>query len=298
MPPVLGPASPSPTRLKSWAGARATARVPSQTAKTDTSGPVIPSSMTTVRPASPNAAPDSFAPHVGLGLGEVSVTSTPLPAARPSVFTTQGGARVRRKARPGLDLGEGAVAGGGHAGGRQQLLHVRLGALDLGAVGPRAEHQLALGAQPVGQPVHQRGLRPDHEQVGLELLGRGGHRPGDARVPRGDHDLGRPRQDVGQAASRPPPPTTQTLTGPQRVAVTAGAGRTGRGRGRRRGGGWARRPAPRGRRRSPGPGRGAVQARWPRSAPPPSRGAPRTPGVRVEHRLVVGQVLVAAPSTS
>ena len=58
MPPVLGPASPSPTRLKSWAGASGTARWPSHTARTDSSGPVRPSSITSVRPASPKAAPE------------------------------------------------------------------------------------------------------------------------------------------------------------------------------------------------------------------------------------------------
>ena len=71
MPPVLGPVSPSPTRLKSCAGASATARAPSQSANTDTSGPVMPSSMTTVRPASPNGVAGELGPHVGLGLGEV-----------------------------------------------------------------------------------------------------------------------------------------------------------------------------------------------------------------------------------
>ena len=58
MPPVLGPRSPSPTRLKSWAGGRSTAVVPSHTASTESSAPTRPSSMTNVRPASPNAAPD------------------------------------------------------------------------------------------------------------------------------------------------------------------------------------------------------------------------------------------------
>ena len=45
MPPVFGPASPSPTRLKSCAGARGTAVVPSHTARIDSSGPVRPSSI-------------------------------------------------------------------------------------------------------------------------------------------------------------------------------------------------------------------------------------------------------------
>ena len=41
MPPVLGPTSPSPTRLKSWAGSSATTCVPSEMQNTDSSwGPV------------------------------------------------------------------------------------------------------------------------------------------------------------------------------------------------------------------------------------------------------------------
>ena len=101
MPPVLGPASPSPTRLKSWAGASATARVPSQTASTDSSGPVMPSSTTTVRPASPNASPASLARTSATASSSEAVTSTPLPAANPSVFVTHGPARLRRNSMAG-----------------------------------------------------------------------------------------------------------------------------------------------------------------------------------------------------
>ena len=39
MPPVLGPASPSPTRLKSCAGSSGTTVRPSDSANSDTSGP-------------------------------------------------------------------------------------------------------------------------------------------------------------------------------------------------------------------------------------------------------------------
>ena len=47
MPPVFGPVSPSPTRLKSCAGASGTTVVPSVSANSDTSGPSRNSSMTT-----------------------------------------------------------------------------------------------------------------------------------------------------------------------------------------------------------------------------------------------------------
>ena len=64
------------------------ARVPSQMAKTETSGPVIPSSMTTVHPASPKDSPASLARTSTSAASSSGVTSTPLPAASPSVFTT------------------------------------------------------------------------------------------------------------------------------------------------------------------------------------------------------------------
>ena len=81
MPPVLGPVSPSPTRLKSWAGASGTARSPSHTHSTESSGPDSPSSMTTP-PRS------SFERTSAAASSNDSVTSTPFPPARPSVLTT------------------------------------------------------------------------------------------------------------------------------------------------------------------------------------------------------------------
>ena len=101
IPPVLGPVSPSPTRLKSRAGARAARRVPSHSTSNEHSSPTRPSSTTTRRPASPNASPDSLAPTSASASANESVTSTPLPAARPSVFTTHGPGRERRNSIAG-----------------------------------------------------------------------------------------------------------------------------------------------------------------------------------------------------
>ena len=70
MPPVFGPSSPSPTRLKSWAGASATARAPSHTASTDSSGPRRPSSMTTVRPGVAERLARQVVGHRLAGLGQ------------------------------------------------------------------------------------------------------------------------------------------------------------------------------------------------------------------------------------
>src|SRR5262245_40419697 len=81
MPPVFGPVSPSPTRLKSWAGASGSTRVPSLIPNRDTSGPSRYSSMTT-RPQRAACATAS---------ARSVVTTTPLPAASPSSLTTYGG---------------------------------------------------------------------------------------------------------------------------------------------------------------------------------------------------------------
>ncbi len=88
MPPVFGPVSPSPTRLWSRDGARATARSPSHSGEDGSSGPTRPSSITTVRPASPKLVPASLARTSASASARSGVTSTPLPAASPSVFTT------------------------------------------------------------------------------------------------------------------------------------------------------------------------------------------------------------------
>ena len=67
-------------RLKSCAGTSGTAHVPSVTANTDTSGPARYSSTTTRSHAAAWASATERSP----------VTTTPLPAASPSSFTTCG----------------------------------------------------------------------------------------------------------------------------------------------------------------------------------------------------------------
>ena len=103
----------------------------------------------------------------------VSATSTPLPAARPSVFTTQGPGRVRRNRTASSTRSKAPKARRRHPGLVEELLHEPLRPLEERPVGPRADHPRARGPQPVGQPVDQRPLGPDHHQVGLDLLGRG-----------------------------------------------------------------------------------------------------------------------------
>src|SRR6478672_1701232 len=85
MPPVLGPASSSPTRLKSCAGASATTVSPSLMQKTETSGPSRNSS-TTSRPSGLSRQVRACS----RATSRESVTTTPLPAASPSSLTTCG----------------------------------------------------------------------------------------------------------------------------------------------------------------------------------------------------------------
>ena len=100
MPPVLGPVSPSPTRLKSCAGSsgthgRAVARGRTATPR--------------ARRGTPRAAPGARVQQAAAwarAASRSSVTTTPLPAARPSSLTTYGGpkrssaaSRLRRVCR-------------------------------------------------------------------------------------------------------------------------------------------------------------------------------------------------------
>ena len=86
MPPVFGPVSSSPTRLKSCAGARAI-------------GPLAVADREQARPPRPRAAPrargrrraSAAARRPASSSSCVRQTKTPLPAARPSTLTTHGG---------------------------------------------------------------------------------------------------------------------------------------------------------------------------------------------------------------
>ena len=83
IPPVFGPSSPSCRRLKSCAGLSARTVSPSLRKKSDTSGPDRNSSTST--PPVPR-----YSAAWARAASRSSVTMTPLPAARPSAFTTCG----------------------------------------------------------------------------------------------------------------------------------------------------------------------------------------------------------------
>ena len=94
MPPVFGPASPSPSRLWSWLDASASACAPSAITMKLASSPSRKSSMTTRAPAPPIALPASIASIAACASASSVATTTPLPAARPSALTTIGAPRA------------------------------------------------------------------------------------------------------------------------------------------------------------------------------------------------------------
>ena len=106
---------------------------------------------------------------------------------------------------------ERAVAGGGHAGRHEHLLHPRLRALEPRTVGAGPEHQLALGPEPIGQAVDQRHLGPDHEQVGVAApRAARSTEPGMPGLPGVTTTSAVRASTSARACSRPPQPTTQT----------------------------------------------------------------------------------------
>ncbi len=103
MPPVLGPVSPSPTRLWSCDGRRSTTSSPSVTPKIESSSPSMNSSTTTFRPASPKARSSIMAVTAERASSTFGQTTAPLPAASPDALTTTGApvARTWSRAAPG-----------------------------------------------------------------------------------------------------------------------------------------------------------------------------------------------------
>ncbi len=92
MPPVFGPVSSSPTRLKSCAGSSGTTVRPSTRQNSDASGPSRNDSSTTGCPPSSSISACLRARSTSV------VTTTPLPAASPSSLTTQVGPNRARAA--------------------------------------------------------------------------------------------------------------------------------------------------------------------------------------------------------
>ncbi len=220
MPPVLGPVSPSPTRLWSRAVPRNTASVPSHSANRLTSSPSRHSSITT----GPAAIRRSIAASAS---ASVCATTTPLPAARPSALTTIGGAAAAGELARLGGVGEALPARGGDAGGLGHLLGEGLAAFQPGRGGGRAAAGDARRRHRVRQAGDQRRLRARHHQVDLRCGWRtaparrgpvapigtssaSGAMPG---LPGATHSLvssGEAASAQASACSRPPDPISST----------------------------------------------------------------------------------------
>src|SRR6266508_1345606 len=135
MPPVLGPESRSPARLKSWARTRGTTSRPSVRPKAETSLPVRCSSTRTTAPASPKARSMRHARKAATAASRSSAMTTPLPAASPSALTTYGGASSSRYSTAwSISVND-------------------------------RERPVPFGIQLVHQAVHERRLRAHHREV-------------------------------------------------------------------------------------------------------------------------------------
>ncbi len=163
---MFGPSSPSPTRLKSWAGINGTAAVPSVTTKSETSGPARYCSITTRSQAAACARASSAEP----------VTTTPLPAARPSSLTTYGGPKSSSARCTSSSVVHAYDREVGTPAAAHHVLGEHLGPLEPGRGRGRPETGDALGPDGVGHAGHQRRLGSDHDQVGGQFDGEGGDR--------------------------------------------------------------------------------------------------------------------------
>ena len=133
--------------------------------KNETSSPRMNSSTTTVAPASPNVARSMHWAIAASASSSVAHTIAPLPAARPSVFTTHGAAELAAEAAGRRGVVERREARGRDAVLGHQPLGERLGALDRRGPPAGAEDGEAPAAQPIGEPRHQRRLGADDHQV-------------------------------------------------------------------------------------------------------------------------------------
>ena len=161
MPPVFGPLSPSPTRLKSCAGQQRHHRVAVDQAEQRHLRTVEVGLQQHRVPAVEQGAWRAPWPRRGRWL-----TTTPLPGGQAVVLDHVGRGEAGQR---GVEVGrvvDGLGAGGGHAGRGHHVLGEALGALDPGRGRARAEAGDSGGAHGVGDPGDQRHLGPDDDEIG------------------------------------------------------------------------------------------------------------------------------------
>ena len=95
----------------------------------------------------------------------VIATVTPLPAARPSAFTTTGAPNSSSAGARLVERMHRAIAGGRDVRAVAQRLGERLRSFELRGRLARPEHREPGGAQIVGDPRDQRRFGPDHDQI-------------------------------------------------------------------------------------------------------------------------------------
>ena len=228
MPPVLGPVSPSPTRLWSCAVASGSTCSPSQSAKKLASSPTRNSSITTSAPAAPNAPAK-----------QASMAASAAAARLGDDHAFAGGKPVgldddRQGLRGEVGLGgarivEAAVGGGRDGELAAQVLGEALGAFELRRRLGRAERLDPGRGQIVGDarpPAAPRGRRPrsrsrcsrqkrDDSRVVGHIEGHAVGDLGDAGIARRAVELAEQRAGrrcaQASACSRPPEPMRRTF---------------------------------------------------------------------------------------
>ncbi len=198
MPPVLGPVSPSPMRLWSCATGSGRATVPSHTAIRLHSGPDSRSSST----MGPSSESSRMAASVA---ASPSGTMTPLPAARPSSFTTTGRANVRHHARASSADDDRWNAGEGMP---RRSASVRVNPFD-----PSSFASAALGPKHGTPASMQRSATPATSAASGPTMTRSAS-TGEGRSAATRTSCPCRRQAQAMAASRPPLPMTSTLIAP------------------------------------------------------------------------------------
>ena len=211
MPPVLGPVSPSPTRLKSCAGCSGTTVAPSVTAKSETSGPSRYSSMTT------RAARG----RVGERLRQVGGHDDALAGGQAVVLHDVRRAElVQRGVRPRRGRAQASARAVGTPAAAITSLANSLEPSSRAAAADGPKQSMPRCADRVGGPGDQRRLGADDDQVG-----RAAARPGPRRPP------GRRRRPAGCSTSA----RCRRCPGAQKTAVTAGSAQQRRAPARARG---------------------------------------------------------------
>src|SRR5579883_2031069 len=229
MPPVLGPRSPSSSRLWSCAGRNGSQPSPSVRKSNETSSPSMCSSTRISAPAAPNTRWVSMASIAASASASVPATVTPLPAASPEALITTGApsSRAARRASSAR-VCRSARAVGTPALRISSLANTfELSTAAAAAVGPKIGSRRARNrstmprASGASGPTIVRSGRSDSASArspSMSVAATGRHRasvpiPGFPGAATRSTPGSSSRSFQARACSRPPPPTMSTFTG-------------------------------------------------------------------------------------